>query len=334
MILTDREIRARLADFGFAAPVGATPFDPDVQIKSCSVDLRLSPTIWKPRRWRTLDLSLKNPWGAKIAQAFEQQSIPESGYVLRPGQFVLGRTFETFSIPSDLAGRLTGRSSIGRLGISVVAPSSVINPGWSGHMPLMIINHAPFSIRLYSGLSVVQAYFSKLSEPPAKLYGDDPDAKYQNDDGGPSKYWLDWSMKLLKSSVDAKTAGQAQTDHLARVSAALDEPTRRRFAKALAVYGTVSDTGDFIEFFARRERTRSAALMLMPALLSLPIAVLFRWGVTWWNDPSQWPKIVVLALAGATAFIAWRLFKLNEKTAFTANDIRRIAREQEHRPEG
>ena len=327
MFLNDIAIRTRLAEFAITSPDSTLPFDSNVQVKSCSVDLRLSPTVWKPRLFRTLDLSLKHPWGSQIARAFNQQSIPESGIVLRPGQFVLARTFESFCIPSDLVGRLAGRSSLGRLGVSVVAPSGFINPGWRGHMPLMLINHAPFSIRLYAGLSVVQVYFSQLKDVPQNLYGTDTGAKYNDDDGGPSKYWLDWSVKLLQSRVDAKTAGQKETDHLARISAALDEPTRRRFSKALDVYGKVSDTSDFIEFFARSERSRSARITVAPWLSGLPTAAIFRWGEPAWSAPGWAYKALLVAAGLATIFAAWRLYKLNERTAFSANDIRRIARE-------
>lgn len=329
MFLTDIEIKSRLADLAISSPDASMPFNEDLQVKPCSVDLRLSPTYWQPRRFRSLDLSLKQPWGAKIAQAFKQRSIPDDGIVLRPGQFILGRTFETFKIPPDLLGQLTGRSSIGRLGVSVVATSGLINPGWRGHMPLMLINHSPYSVRHYAGLSVVQVYFSPLRTPPEKLYGEESGAKYANDDGGPSKYWLDWSMKLLRERVDAKVATPLQTEHLARVSAALDEPTRQRFSKALVSYGTVSDTSDFIEYFARRERERSARLTVAPWLLSLPTAALYRWGPALWNVPGWTGKASLAVGIVATLFAAYRLYRLNQRTAFSANDIRKIAKEQE-----
>lgn len=328
MFLTDDQIKARLAEMAITSPDPSMPFDPSNQIKSCSVDLRLSPTYWQPRRFRRLDLSLRHPWGANISNSFSQRSMPVGGVLLRPGQFLLARTFEKFKVPTNLIAQLTGRSSLGRLGVSVVAPSGFINPGWQGHMPLMLINHAPYSIRLYAGLGVVQVYFSELSLPPSNPYGPSTSAKYVDDDGGPSKYWLDWSLKLLRQRVDAKTGGAAQTEHLARVSAALDEATRRRFTQALDKYGAVSDTSDFIEYFARRERERSARLTLAPWLLSLPTTALFRWGLALAEAPGWFGKALLAVFVAMMLGAAYVLYTLNRRTAFSANDIRRIAKEQ------
>ena len=328
MILSDKDVLPRLAEIGLKSPDADFPFDPKAQMGSCSIDLRLSPTVWVPRRFRAIDLSTKQPWGAAVSNAFRQRSIGEAGLWLRPGGFVLGRTLEIFEVPTDLVGRLTGRSSLGRLGISVVAPSDFINPGWRGHMPLMVINHSPFWVRIYATLSVVQLCFIRLSSIPERLYGAETGAKYQDDEGGPSKYWLDWSVKLLKQRLDMKTSGAAQEAVLTRVAGDLDDSTRQRFARALRTYGNVSDTSDFVEFFARRERRRSSRLSLFPWLLSIPTAVLLRSAVEWWQA-SALGMAGVMGIAAATLVLAWWLYRENTKTAFTANDIRRLAREAE-----
>lgn len=326
MILSDTDIQQRLTEFGLTSPDPGAPFDADHQLGSCSIDLRLSPTIWLPRRFRALDLSTKNPWGAAISNAFRQRSIGERGVWLRPGGFFLGRTLESFQVPADLVGRLTGRSSLGRLGISVVAPSDFINPGWRGHMPLMVINHSPFWVRIYATLSVVQLCFIRLSSMPTRPYGAETGAKYQDDEGGPSRYWLDWSVKLLKQRLDAKTVDAEQESALARVAAELDEPTRHRFARALRAYGTVSDIDDFVEFFARRERRRSSRLSLLPWLLSIPTALILRYAIDWWHLGIGGKAAIILILAAALCAAYW-LYRENSRTAFTPNDIRRMARD-------
>src|SRR5699024_8676439 len=38
-------------------------------------------------------------------------------FILHPGEFVLGSTYETVALPNDIAARLEGKSSLGRLGL-------------------------------------------------------------------------------------------------------------------------------------------------------------------------------------------------------------------------
>lgn len=217
----------------------------------------------------------------------------------------------------------------GHVRISVVAPSDFINPGWRGHMPLMIINHSPFWVRMYATLSVVQLCFVQLSSVPTHSYGAETGAKYQDDEGGPSKYWLDWSVKLLKERLDAKTVGSAQQGALAKLAAELDEPTRHRFARALRAYGTVSDTEDFVEFFARRERRRTSRLALLPWLLSIPTAVLLRYAPYWWQEGTGGKLAVAGTTAAGLALVYW-IYRENTRTAFSANDIRRMAKDAQN----
>ena len=43
----------------------------------------------------------------------------ERPFVLHPGEFVLGSTLERIGLPSDLVGRVEGKSSLGRLGLLI-----------------------------------------------------------------------------------------------------------------------------------------------------------------------------------------------------------------------
>jgi len=51
-------------------------------------------------------------------------------FVLHPGEFVLGSTYESVSLPDDLAGRLEGKSSLGRLGLLTHSTAGFIDPGY------------------------------------------------------------------------------------------------------------------------------------------------------------------------------------------------------------
>src|SRR6201982_4249796 len=63
-------------------------------------------------------------------------------FVLPPGEFVLGSTLELFTLPDDLAGRLEGKSSLGRLGLLTHSTAGVIDPGFSGPLPLALCHGA------------------------------------------------------------------------------------------------------------------------------------------------------------------------------------------------
>ena len=63
--------------------------------------------------------------------------VPENEpFGLHPGEFVLGATLEKFTLPAHLAGRLEGKSSLGRLGLLTHSTAGFIDPGFSGHITL------------------------------------------------------------------------------------------------------------------------------------------------------------------------------------------------------
>lgn len=114
----------------------------------------------------------------------EQQWYDAGYYLLRPGEFILGSSIETFSFPADLAGELTGKSSIGRLGLQVHATAGFFDPGFSGTATLEISNISPVPIKLWPGLLVAQMRFVTLSRPSEWAYGH-PERRshYQGQDG-------------------------------------------------------------------------------------------------------------------------------------------------------
>lgn len=101
----------------------------------------------------------------------EQEWYDEGYYLLQPQEFVLGSSVEIFSFPRDLAGELTGKSSIGRLGLQVHATAGFFDPGFSGTATLEISNISPVPIKLYSGLVIAQMRFVTMSRPSEWAYG-------------------------------------------------------------------------------------------------------------------------------------------------------------------
>lgn len=163
MLLSDRDIRAEIS----TGRVGLDPWDPTM-VQPSSVDVRLD------RYFRLFD----NHKYAVIDPAEEQPELtrlievdPAEGFILHPGEFVLGSTYEKVSLPDDIAARLEGKSSLGRLGLLTHSTAGFIDPGFEGHVTLELSNVATLPIRLWPGMKIGQLCFFKLSSPAERPYG-------------------------------------------------------------------------------------------------------------------------------------------------------------------
>ena len=104
--------------------------------------------------------------------------------MLHPGEFVLGSTFEAISLPDDLAGRLEGKSSLGRLGLLTHSTAGFIDPGFSGHITLELSNVANLPITLWPGMKIGQLCLFRLSSPAERPYGSEGvGSRYQGQRG-------------------------------------------------------------------------------------------------------------------------------------------------------
>ena len=163
MLLSDRDIRAEL-DSG---RVGLDPLDPTM-VQPASVDVRLD------RFFRLFD----NHRYAHIDPRQEQDELtrlvevdPDEAFILHPGEFVLGSTYEQVTLPDDLAARLEGKSSLGRLGLLTHSTAGFIDPGFSGHVTLELSNVATLPITLWPGMKIGQLCFFRLSSSAQSPYG-------------------------------------------------------------------------------------------------------------------------------------------------------------------
>ena len=91
--------------------------------------------------------------------------------MLHPGEFVLGSTLELCTLPDDLAGRLEGKSSLGRLGLLTHSTAGFIDPGFSGHITLELSNVANLPITLWPGMKIGQLCLLRLTSPAEHPYG-------------------------------------------------------------------------------------------------------------------------------------------------------------------
>ena len=167
MLLSDRDIKAELD----TERVRIDPYDPGM-IQPSSIDVRLDKffRLFDNHKYPVIDPAKDQPELTRLVEV-----DPEDGFVLHPGEFVLGSTLETVSLPDDLAARVEGKSSLGRLGLLTHATAGFVDPGFSGHVTLELSNVATLPIILWPGMKIGQLCFFRLSSPAENPYGS---AKY------------------------------------------------------------------------------------------------------------------------------------------------------------
>ncbi|HET6561955.1 MAG TPA: dCTP deaminase [Marmoricola sp.] len=176
MLLSDRDIKAELE----AKRVALDPFD-DSMIQPSSVDVRLDRffRVFENHRYPHIDPAEDQP-------ELTREVAPEGDepFILHPGEFVLGSTYEAVTLPDDVAARLEGKSSLGRLGLLTHSTAGFIDPGFSGHVTLELANVANLPIKLWPGMKIGQLCFFRLSSPAEHPYGSERyGSRYQGQRG-------------------------------------------------------------------------------------------------------------------------------------------------------
>ncbi|WP_061963407.1 dCTP deaminase [Demequina aurantiaca] len=163
MLLSDRDIRAELD----AGRVALDPYEPDM-IQPSSIDVRLDKffRVFDNHKYGVIDPSIDQPDLTRLVEV-----EPEAPFVLHPGEFVLGSTFESVTLPDDIAARLEGKSSLGRLGLMTHSTAGFIDPGFVGNVTLELANVATLPINLWSGMKIGQLCFFRLSSAAEHPYG-------------------------------------------------------------------------------------------------------------------------------------------------------------------
>jgi dCTP deaminase len=167
--MSDRDIRASIE----AGQIGLEPLDMSL-LQPSSFDVRID------RFFRLFD----NHKYAFIDPAEQQDELtrfvevaPDEPFILHPGEFVLGSTYEFVKLPDNIAARLEGKSSLGRLGLVTHSTAGFVDPGFNGHVTLELSNMATLPIKLWPGMKIGQLCFFQLSSPSETPYGSE---KYLN----------------------------------------------------------------------------------------------------------------------------------------------------------
>lgn len=163
MLLSDRDIKAEIE----SGRVGIDPYDP-AMVQPSSIDVRLDRffRVFENHRYPHIDPSVE-----QIDLTREVSTEAGEPFVLHPGEFVLGSTYEVVSLPTDVAARLEGKSSLGRLGLLTHSTAGFIDPGFSGHVTLELANVATLPILLWPGMKIGQVCFFRMTSEADHPYG-------------------------------------------------------------------------------------------------------------------------------------------------------------------
>ncbi|GGC00282.1 dCTP deaminase [Cellulomonas carbonis] len=163
MLLSDRDIRAELD----AGRISLDPYEP-AMIQPSSIDVRLDRffRLFDNHKYPVIDPAEDQPELTRLVE-----TAPDEPFILHPGEFVLGSTYESVALPDDVAARLEGKSSLGRLGLLTHSTAGFIDPGFTGHVTLELSNVATLPIKLWPGMKIGQMCFFRLSSPSEHPYG-------------------------------------------------------------------------------------------------------------------------------------------------------------------
>lgn len=152
MILSDRDIRKAQANHGIVEPWR------DEHVQPASIDLRLGDQfiIWEDDGTGTMK---------------QVRVTATDGMTIEPGQFMLGTTLETVTIPDHLVGLIDGRSSWARLGVAVHITAGYIDPGFNGKVTLELKNVGHQPVWLPVGDRICQMRLTQLTSPAERPYG-------------------------------------------------------------------------------------------------------------------------------------------------------------------
>lgn len=176
MIFSDRTIKEAIAD-------GRIEVDPYLEdyVQPSSIDLRVDRffRVFENHRYPQIDPKADQPDLTTQVEVNDGDS-----FVLHPGEFVLGSTFERVRLGNDVVARLEGKSSLGRLGLLIHSTAGFVDPGFDGYLTLELSNVANLPIAIYPEMKIGQISFYQMTTEADHPYGSsEAGSKYQGQRG-------------------------------------------------------------------------------------------------------------------------------------------------------
>ncbi len=163
MLLSDKSIKEAIT----AGRIVIKPFFEDcVQPSSIDVHLDSRFLMFNKAQHAVIDVRQKQDQLMLMTEIKDGEP-----FILHPGEFVLGSTLESLKLPNDVAGRIEGKSSLGRLGLLIHSTAGYVDPGWEGNLTLELSNVSPLPITLYYKMKIGQISFTQMTTPVDRPYG-------------------------------------------------------------------------------------------------------------------------------------------------------------------
>lgn len=193
-ILSDKHIKEYLKK----GLIGIDPLDnPDIQIQPSSVDLRIGNEF---KGFKIIRKPCIDPMDESDIDSYMESFYIDEGepFIIHPNEFALATTHETIKLPDNLVARVEGRSSMGRLGVTMHVTAGYIDPGFEGKITLEISNIGKMPVALYTGQRVCQIVFETMTSPAEIPYGHpERDSKYMGQER-PESSRIKHDHELLK----------------------------------------------------------------------------------------------------------------------------------------
>lgn len=187
------------------------------QIQPASIDVRLGSEFLVIKIGKITHLEpLRNDVSLEVEKYTDRYKIlnKHDRFILHPDEFILGSTLEYVHLPRDIAARIEGRSSWGRLGISVHSTAGFIDPGYCGNITFELKNGGKVPIPLYPGTRVAQLAFFKVNGE-SKYKG-----KYNESFGVvSSKCFEDYEFEIMRNSYNI----EFYDDFITKILIAIDK---------------------------------------------------------------------------------------------------------------
>jgi dCTP deaminase len=176
MMLSNEDIKKVIE----AGELSMTPYS-EKWIRSSGITMHLGPQLMRLIPGHTVDV--KKP-GSPPVEVVEISM--ENPYALQPGEFILGATYQEVTVGSSLGFMIEGRSTLARVGLTIVQTAMLVYPGHAGRpVTLELANHGPNPILLYPRMKIARVVLFELKSPSSERYDDKGKYRVQQSVGAP-----------------------------------------------------------------------------------------------------------------------------------------------------
>lgn len=155
MILSDYSILKLIR----AGDIKIIPDLDETHIRPAGIRMHLGEKILIPEPGQTVDPTVP------VHLSYKEVKLPEEGYVLHPGSFVLGSTYESIRTTKDIVGHIEGRSTIARLGLAIHCTSGMIDSMYDEPRAIVLemTNQGVFNIVIKVRMPIGMLVLSQLT---------------------------------------------------------------------------------------------------------------------------------------------------------------------------